>query len=139
MKKFIRLLICLLFILTLEQAMAVVNMRVISGSRIALTPGVDLVRQTVSNLVIDADQPYTVQLSDQNGGILVMGYHSIPYRVSYNDNIEVKLGANPTIVESAPSVTNGNRTIAVTVLGTDTARAAAGDYHSTMVLTITAF
>jgi len=119
--------------------MAVVNMRVVSGSRIALTPGVDLVRQTVSNLVIDADQPYTVQLSDQNGGILVMGYHSIPYRVSYNDNIEVKLGANPTMVESAPSVTNGNRTIAVTVLGTDTARVAAGDYHSTMMLTITAF
>ena len=119
--------------------MAAVNMNVTSGSRIALTPGVDLVRQTISNLIIDADQPYTVQLSDDNGGVLVMGYHAIPYRISYNDNAEVRVSANPVVMESAASVTNGSRTIAVTVLGTDTAKAAAGDYRSTLILTITAF
>jgi len=139
MMKLIRLVSIFFFIVALEQAVAAVNINVVSGSRMTLSPGVDLVRQNISNLIINADQPYTVQLSDENGGSLVTGFHTIPYRVSYNNNVDVRLSSNPQVMESGAAVTNGNRTIAVTVLGTDTAKAAAGEYHATMRITVTAF
>ena len=139
MKKLVGFASSLLLIFLQGQAIAAVNVSVVSASRITLVPGVDLVRQNIANVVIDADQPYTVQLSDDNGGGMVMGYHSIPYRVSYNDNADVRLSASPKVMESAASVSNGNRVISVTIMGVDTATAAAGDYRSTLTVTITAF
>ena len=135
----VRFLICLATMFVLEQAVSAVSMNVAKASRVSLIPGVDLVRQNIANIVINANQAYTVALNDDTGGVLSMGYHKIPYRVSYNNSSDIELSHNPVTMESAASAVNGNRTIAITVLGTDTARAAAGDYRSTLTVTITAF
>lgn len=139
MWKIKRLFLCLFSVLMLEQVVADVNIGVVPDSRIIIVPGVDIIRQTVTLFTVEADQPYTIELSDSNNGVMVNAYHSIAYRVSYNNNAEIRMTANPKIVESGSVVSSVSREIAVTILGVDTATAAAGDYSATLTITITGY
>jgi len=139
MRKITSTTLLVIFVFFAEQLTAAVKINFHFNSRIILNPGVDLVRQSITTVTLDATQPYAVQLSDENAGNLVHEHHRIPYQVSYNDGVDRVLSASPQTVESGTSVTNVSRNIAVTIRGHDTATAVAGEYNATLVVTITAF
>jgi len=139
LKKRYRFFSVLTLLMIMEIAVSAVNVNLTPVHQILLTPGVDQVRETVANIIVNADQPYTIALSGNSNSKLVNTYHSIPYRISYNNGFEISLSANPTVVESGGAISNGNRTLAISVRGSDTAIAAAGNYTATITLTITGF
>jgi len=136
---FVRIVISVFILLMLEQAVAAVSVRVSSTSFVTLMPGNDLFRQNIANVSVTTDQAYSISLNDEHGGVMVNGAYALPYRVSYNNGSEIRLSRNPVVVETSVSPVSANRTIAVTIAGANSAIAMAGDYSTTLMVTITAF
>lgn len=134
-----RFTLCFFILLVFEQAMAAVSVRVSGSAFVTLIPGNDLFRQNIATVSVTTDQAYSISLNDEHGGVMVNGAYSLPYRVSYNNGVEIRLKRNPLVVESSASAVNGSRTISVSIAGADSATAMAGDYSTTLMVTITAF
>ena len=129
----------LFFIITAQSCFAATDVLLRKGSPVIIPPGIDVNRQTVITVSLNSDQPYSIAVNDDNSGVLRNGTAVIPYRVSYNNNPETTLSTTPVVMESAASITDGESTIAVSILGIDTAKATAGDYSATLTVTITSF
>ncbi len=137
--KKLRLLFVMMIVLLADQAAAVVSLAISPNSALIVTPGVDVVRHSVANITLSSDQPYDIQLSDDTNGQLMNGSYGIAYQVSYDNNPEISLSRTPIVVESGLSTVTQNKVIGVSLKGTDTATAIAGDYTSTLMVTITGY
>lgn len=135
--KILKVLFYSVLLLSLEQVTAAVSVSVTPGAQLFITPGVDISREIVATMTLNADQPYNVSISDNNGGALKNGELTIPFRISYNNNSEITPSIIPTIVETGSLITDGEATVAVSIFGSDTATSAAGNYTTTLTLTIT--
>lgn len=129
----------LILVFITAKTFAATEFTIRGGAPVVISPGIDVNRQIVATLVLNSDQPYSVSISDDNGGTLNNGKALIPYRISYNNNAEINMSPVPATVETAASISNGESTIAVSILGSDTTTALAGDYSATITVTVTSF
>ena len=138
MNTILRIFWILSLLIFMQPVWAAISVVITPAPAISITPGVDVIRQTVSTLMLESDQPYQIQLSDDNAGRLLNGAEGLPYRVSYNNGADFVLSSNSVVLESGASVSNAQRPLAVTIWGEDTAKAIAGEYHVTLTITVTA-
>jgi hypothetical protein len=103
-----------------------------------ITPGSAIVNQTVSTITINAAVSYDVTLKDDTNGLLINGVNNMAYTVSYNGAADITLSTSPTSVETGASVTEGSRSLAVSISAVESVGIPAGDYLATVTVEILA-
>jgi hypothetical protein len=119
-------------------ALAVVSVSISPAGGFNITPGVAVIDQSVGTITLDADQSYNVTLKDDTNGLLVNGANNMAYTVKYNGAANITLSTSPTNVESAASVTSGNRSLTVSVSAGASIGIPAGPYNATITVEILA-
>jgi hypothetical protein len=119
-------------------AVALVTVSVSTAGGFNINPGSAIVNQTVATITIDADVSYDVTLKDDTNGLLINGANNMAYTVSYNGAADITLSTNPTSVETGASVTEGSRSLAVSISGVESVGIPAGDYLATVTVEILA-
>lgn len=133
-----RILAGLIMTIFASAALAVVGVTITPIGGFAITPGVAIVNQPVATITLNADQNYSVTLTDDNNGQLKNGSHAIAYTVKYNNGSELTLSTTPTTVETGTSVTNGSRSLNCFIGAAASVGVPAGAYTATVTVEILA-